>query len=424
MSLPGRWRAIRRLGVVVALVMSILGRTAWAANPNQYGGQDRADAASELIVLGVQRGIDSLPLISGQSVTYEFDSTSDAPGRTTRLGPTVLPSSQVVEPGTFAVQCAASYFELAQTFQPINYLFDFSGTPAQQGVSKLGLKVDAKVGLLNISATYGISSRIEVDASVPITIVDAQASEIFPTYPSDLSVPPQDAQLAAVVFPRGQTQEGISALNGGLKSGQVVLRTASLSSLGFDFNDGTHVGLGRISLGGKAVVLSTPRFQLALYPQLLMPSPSQNEFSGPDSAAIFPQVAATVKVMDALRWHSSVGYDYDFNHDALRSFTWRSGGSFALQAFELDLGFGGSEYDSAIQWTPNVIHGQAPAPYLQATGYAVDKHTTGTSLVDILLGGKVRVAAETFLSGGVSIPIVSPGFQPDALGTIAIERVF
>ncbi len=413
-----RPRRITRRVAVVAWAALVFARSAPAQNANQLGGQDRADAATQLIVLGVQRGIDSLPVISGQSVTYEFDPTSDALGRTARLGSTVLPSSQVIEPGTVAVQVAASYFELGETFQPINYLFSFSGS-ATRAVAKLGLSAQAQVGLLDLSATYGISSRIEVSASLPITVVDAQASQIFSTLPGN------GADLQGYPVYGGDVQSAIRGLDSALRpGGGLTLRQASLSSLGFGFNDGTHVGVGRISVGGKGILLATTHLQIAFSPRFLLPSPSENEFAGPESAAILPQLTATLKFTDALRLHSSVGYDYDFNNAALRSFTWRAGGSFASQWAECDLGFGGAEYDAPVRWTPSVIHGVAPPPYVEATGHALDDNTTSTSLVDVLVGAKVRVTDTMVVSGGVSIPIVSPGFQPDALGTIAVERTF
>ena len=424
MNHPGSRRHVTPRIVAVVWATLVFPHPTPAQNPNQFGGQDRANAASQLIVLGVQRGIDSLPLTSGQAVTYEFDPASDALGRTARLGPTVLPSSQVIEPGTLALQVAASYFEQAETFQPINYMFTFDGTP-RQGVAKLGLTAKADVGLLNFSLVYGISSRIEVSVSVPITVVDAQASEIFSTLSSGLSVPPKDAQLGGYFFTDGNVPSAITALNDGLKpGGPLALRQASLSNLGFAFNDGTHVGVGRISVGGKGILLSTTQLQLAFAPQLFMPSPSENDFSGPGSAAILPQLIATLKLTDALRLHSSVGYDYDFNTAALRSFTWRAGGSFASQRIEVDLGLGGSEYDAPIQWTPSIIHGQATATAPASTGQALDNNTTGTSLVDVLVGAKVRVTDAIVISAGVSIPVVSPAFQPDALGTLAVERTF
>ena len=48
-----------------------------AAQSNQFGGQDRADAAARMIVLAVQQGISALPPASGQGVTYEFDPEAD-----------------------------------------------------------------------------------------------------------------------------------------------------------------------------------------------------------------------------------------------------------------------------------------------------------------------------------------------------------
>jgi hypothetical protein len=58
------------------------------------------------------------------------------------------------------------------------------------------------------------------------------------------------------------------------------------------------------------------------------------------------------------------------------------------------------------------------------TGTALEDTTVGTSVVDVLLGMKLRVTDAFVIAGGVSIPVVSPAFQPDVLGTIAVEWCF
>jgi hypothetical protein len=55
---------------------------------------------------------------------------------------------------------------------------------------------------------------------------------------------------------------------------------------------------------------------------------------------------------------------------------------------------------------------------------ALDDNTAGTSVVDVLLGMKLRLTDAFVVAGGVSIPVVNPAFQPDVLGTIAGEWCF
>jgi hypothetical protein len=45
-------------------------------------------------------------------------------------------------------------------------------------------------------------------------------------------------------------------------------------------------------------------------------------------------------------------------------------------------------------------------------------------VVDLLFGMKLRVSDTTIIAAGVSVPVVNPAFQPDALGTIAVEWRF
>ncbi len=95
-------------------------------------------------------------------MAFEFDAASDALRRSTHLGPTVLRNSHTVGPGIFSLQVTASYFELADSFRPINYLITQEQPPGEQGLAKLGLKASAHVTLINLSATYGVSQRIDV----------------------------------------------------------------------------------------------------------------------------------------------------------------------------------------------------------------------------------------------------------------------
>jgi len=119
-----------------------------------------------------------------------------------------------------------------------------------------------------------------------------------------------------------------------------------------------------------------------------------------------------------------VGYEYDFDEAALRRFTWSAGGSVGFERLSADLGVGGSEYDQPILWTPSTVYGAQTATYPASTGHALESNGTGTSIVDILLGVKLRLGEGFVLAGGVTVPVVNTDFQPDVLGTVAIERYF
>jgi hypothetical protein len=418
------WRFATVTAVVACWTALALITPALAQNPNQFGAQDRADAAAELIVIAVERAIASLPPTSGPSVTYEFDPASDAFRRSIRLGPTVLRSSQTIGPGNFSLQFATSYFEMAQSFRPINYLFTLDEPQARQVVSKLGLDASARVTLMNMSATYGLGTRVELSASLPITVVDAHAAQDFSTRTDALSLPAAEAPLTGILVLDGDVQEATQYLNSEIQAGRITLRQETFKDLGFDFDEGTNVGIGRISLGGKGIILSTEAFQAAAMADLFLPSPSEGAFAGSASVAVLPRLVGSLKLTDALKLHSDLGYEYDFETPELRQFTWRVGGSLAFERVAFDVGLGGSEYDTAVEWTPSVIHGGQTATLPASTGVALDDNTAGTSVVDVLLGAKLRVTDAFVIAGGVSIPVVSPAFQPDVLGTVAVEWCF
>jgi hypothetical protein len=411
---------VRRTVAAVVLSCSLSMPAALHAqgNQNQFGGQQRADAASEMIVLGVQQGISSLPPTSGQSFTYTFDPTIDVYVLSTQLGPTSFRSPQTIGAGKFSFRFATSYFELANTKQPIPYLVNEPpGNPL--GVAALGLQTDAKVGLVNLSLNYGFTNRFEAMCNVPVVVVDAQASQTFTT--SKPSGPPKQAPLSGVPIQPGPN------LNQAIGIGALHLRQESLNTLGFDFNDGTHVGVGRISLAAKAVLYPGEVVQVSAMPEFLLPSPSQAEFAGSDSAAVLPRLVTAFKLTDAVKLYVDAGYEYDFDYDELRRFVWNSGPSLAVGRATFDAGVGGSKFNQGVQWTPSTAPftaAGAPAGTTSGTIQALGDTRLGSNFIDALGGVKFRLNDRSVISGAVNVPLNNEGFRAAALGTVAVEVYF
>lgn len=55
---------------------------------------------------------------------------------------------------------------------------------------------------------------------------------------------------------------------------------------------------------------------------------------------------------------------------------------------------------------------------------ALEDHTVSTSVIDVLAGLKLRLTEGVVLARGVRVPVISPAFQPDVLGTVAVEWGF
>ncbi|MGD0946646.1 MAG: transporter [Candidatus Binatia bacterium] len=408
--------------VLFGLPLSVVPRANAAGNSNQFGGQDRAAAAAQMIVLGVQQGISSLPPTSGQSFAYQFDPASDTYVRSEQLGPTSFRSPQTVGPGKFSFRLATSYFELADTKAPIPYLVS-SPPGTALGVGALGLQADAKVALVNLSANYGFTNRVEVTMNLPVVVVDASAKQIFST--SQPTGPPQQAPFSGTPIVTDSTGKpdlaaSVGLLNQAIQAGALHLRKESLSALGFSFNDGTHVGVGRISLGVKGVLYADKIVQLAAAPEFYFPSPNQGEFAGSDSAAILPRLVAAFRLADAVRLHIDAGYDYDFDKDELRRFVWNLGPSLALGRATVDAGVGGSKFNTGIKWTPTT------APFVDNSGNpgsirALGDNRLGSNFIDALGAVKVRLGTKSVLSGAVNVPLNNEGFRAAAVGTLAVE---
>jgi len=399
----------------------------WAQLENQFGGQDRADAARQMIILGVQQGIGTLPPMSGQAFTYEYDPASDTYVRSKRLGPTVLRSPQTVGAGHLSLRVATSYFALAGSPGPIPYhVQSDQPLPGQTqpltGVALIGLNASAKVGVINLAATYGLTNRFDMTLVLPIVIVDAQASQVFSSARAGLSQPPNRAKIASVPIVNGDVAGALQRLDDALRpGGPLVLREETFSDLGFMFNGGTHAGVGRISVGANATLYADKRFQLAGAPEFFFPSPSEDNFAGSQSAAIFPRLVAAFAVASALKLHADAGYNYDFNHDELRSFTWDAGTSVPGEKVTFDLGFGGSKFNQGIQWTPTVVKAAPVQVFPAATATALGDTRLGDNFVNFIAGIKLRIAERWVASGAVSVPVTDEGFQAAAVGTLALE---
>jgi hypothetical protein len=101
-----------------------------------------------------------------------------------------------------------------------------------------------------------------------------------------------------------------------------------------------------------------------------------------------------------------------------------------LERFSVDLGFGGSEFDEQIEWTPKTVtgarqlndDGSVRVPLI--IGTRQQSAGIGASFVDLLAGAKFRVLEKTVLSGSLSVPLNNDGLRPDAVGTVAVEQYF
>jgi hypothetical protein len=272
-----------------------------------------------------------------------------------------------------------------------------------------------------------------LDVSIPIVVVDAQASNVYSTLTANLSLPPRKRPISGPAVEsdnlRSVLPNLLRTLNSNLGNKQLVLAHDRFSSQGFQFNDGTQAGVGRISVGAKGLFYTSKLVDLAFAPKFFCPSPNEAEFAGPASPAILPRLISGFPIADKLRVLADVGYNYDFDNDELRAFVWNVGASTSAGWATVDIGVGGSKYNQGIAWTPtqatfvSTLTDQAGKP-ISGTITALGDNRLGTNFVDFLGGIKVHIAANTVISGAVDIPLTDDGVRPVALGTLAIEYYF
>ena len=402
-------------GLTLAASVLVQSVPAHAQSNAAFGVQQRANAAQQMILLGVSQGVSSLPPTSGQSFVYSYDEQLDTYKATPYLGPTAYRSPLTIGKGRMSVRVATSYFELNNTQNPINYQVNGLAEPV---FTKFGLKTTAKVGLFNVAYSYGPLEWLELSVNFPITIVSAQAKSSFVTLRSAANAPINNAPVAAAT--------SIEALDRNLEpGGPLIIREGTVNQLGASFNDSTSAGLGRVSLGGKAQFLKSEYVDMAASLEVFLPSPSQAEYAGTNSGAFLPRLITAINLIDTAKLHIDVGYDHDTDFAQLRRFVWNTGASYALPGFTVDAGVGGSKFTKGIEWTPSKFTqppGQEVNVPLQFT--ALGDNTLGTNYVDFLLGLKGQITDSTVISGSVNVPLNNEGIRPAAVGTIAFEAYF
>jgi len=421
-SRPGPPRLLR----AAVLLVTVLSRAAVQGQALRLQ-QSQADAASQMIVLGVQQGIDALPPSSGQLFTYEFDPKVDAYVVTNRLGPTVFRSPQVIGERVVDVRLAASYFTINGSFTPIDYEVDVGSPDMPQPLyTRFGMNARAEVTVLGAAMSYGFSSWLEAHINLPIVFVDASADAVYLVRSRDADVPPSQVDIG--VWPSRSELDAVICTGQGTTC-RLEQRIDSYTALGLQsVSDGTTVGLGRINAGAKALVYEDERLQLAVEPELVFPSPNESQLSGSDSFALGGRFVGAVSITQLVRFYADVGYEYDVDVEELSRLPWDAGVSASTDVFAFDVGFGGSKYQKAIEWTPDV----APIPYPNDPTQVLyewvrlpdENNELGTNFVNFLFGIKVRLAEGWLVSGAVTVPLDDSGFRPVALGTVALERAF
>ncbi|MBY0274766.1 hypothetical protein K2Z84_05470 [Candidatus Binatia bacterium] len=408
------------LGVTALAASGLLdARRAGAQSNSAFGVQQRADAAQQMILLGVSQGISNLPPTSGQSFVYEYDEALDTYKATGLLGPTAYRSPLTIGKGKMSVRVAGSYFQLNNTQNPLTYEITggrAAGLPDPL-FTRFGLKTTAKVGLFNFAYSYGPLEWLELSVNVPVSLVSAKAVSSFLTPTAAADAPIGNAPVAA-----STSEEDLDIL---LDRDRIFYREGTVNQLGADFNDVTSWGLGRVSLGGKAQFLHSDYVDAAFSMEIFLPSPSEDQYAGTNSAAFLPRLITAINLFEGAKAHIDAGYDFDTDFAELRRFVWNTGVSYAIPGVTFDTGVGGSKFNRGIEWTPSSFVQPPGSEVNVPLGFtALGDNTLGTNYVDFLFGVKGQILDDMVISGAVNVPINDQGIRPEAVGTVAVEMYF
>ncbi len=375
-----------------------------AQSRNQFGRADRAAGAQQLIALSVQQAISQLPPSAGQAFTFKFDPTRDTFVRSDRQGPTALLSPRTIGKGQFSARLGVSYFRLSEEFAPVFYEITPKGGTTPTLYSKFGLDMRADVTVVDLSATYGITRWLDVFLDVPIVVVDASADQTFIGAPN--------------AAPR---RELIDLVAGDLNRQSLAERGT--------FPEGTSAGIGRIGLGARNSFYANSFMELGAVTRFSFASPTPDDLSGSDSYAIFPRVVGEFFTEAPVQLYADAGYEYDFSFSELSRFAWDVGASMAFSRGSVDLGFGGSIYDSPIRWTPDTASGDPfdggpNGAFGQGIDMTLDtpgQNEVDNDIVNLLLGGRFELTEQVLISASVTIALTNNGVRPGAVGTLGLE---
>lgn len=369
----------------------------------------QANAARLGITLGVSQGIAALPPTAGQSFVYEFEPEIETFTRGANLlGPTSFRSPLTIGRGKLSLRIASSYFEIANTQQPIAYQIAGENGP---GSPQVGLETSAKVGLVNVTCSIGPSESVELSVNVPIAVVEARANQLV--------VSGASSSGALAGFPTS-----LDALDRNLSNGSFASRAASIDRAEI-LNEGTSTGLGRVSVSGKAQFVRSQYADVAASMEVFMQNPDDNQFAGTNSYALLPRLITAINLSDAAKLHVDVGYNQDTKFSELSGLVWNTGASWANPGLTFDAGVGGFLFNKDIEWTPAVISRGESSPGVPDPPFvAVGDNTVGTNYINLLFGAKVKLAGDSVLSGAVSVPLNTQGIRPIAIGSLAFEMYF
>lgn len=403
---------VRRAATAILLLISIHAAAAPAA---RAAGLGVPSSIERTILTGVLQGVQAVRVpTSPQSFAYEFDPEINASVRGTRPGPAVLRSPATIAEGTWTARLAVSYLHLDQDYWPTTY-----EAPRSDGAlyGRFGALFTADLTLIDLSAVYGLTDRMELSLDVPLSVVDVETRYRW-LYDRDN---PRKVSI----------RNSESALEEEIASKEISSATRGPSVVTQDlfgpqrYDDGANVGLGQISLGGKYALYRGDRVAVSPSFELLLPSPNEQDLAGPESVGMTTRLLSMAELGTMATAYLDVGYTYEIQFPELTGFVWNVGTSLAPSSWlSVDVGAGGTEFSKGATGMPQVLFGKDEEQQTENTFVATTKTGLGTTAVNFLFGVKLALTDGDALTGTAVVPVAGDTIQPAAAGTIGFEHVF
>ncbi len=372
------------------LVVTLFGSWApWPARAQlegDTGDAERIASAQRLALLAVQQGLTALSPPTAQSVNYVYDPVQEIFRRNEKLGPVSFLTAETVGRNVSVLRFSAAAFSLDDSvgvFSRFDSL-DADGNVVDSGEGVESIGIDAAIYIFSLGFSYGLTDRLDVGISLPIVIADVQGFAPDP----DLG--------ARFVFTDEQ-----------------------------GFEDDSAIGLGGVALGAKAALLDTEWLAAALSFEVVLPSPNEDHYAGPESFAFFPQAAVTVPLASWLSVGGSAGYNHQLDDEELRRIAWKAGAWASLAGATFDAGVSGAEFDEDITFLPDREFFGVEEPLADGTVLvernSLEDATVDNSYVAVVSGIKWPVSRSVSLTAGVTIPVIGDGINPRVIGSLGLE---
>ena len=336
---------------------------------------------------------------ASSSVSYAYDPGADMPIRRPGvMGPIFGERAETLGAGRIDLALSYSFVDLDEIDgEPLNALVSrrsvghrFLFFPVPGGVTlrdgrftsllpvRVALDVDVKAHIVAPSLTYGLTSDLDVNLTLPVvrTSLDVRARTRAP-----------DPRRPVFALPRGEPP-----------------------MLGVRAGSDTSEGIGDVLLRTKYVVRRGAPVDVALGLGLSLPSGRSGDFQGTGTTRVQPTLIASRTIGTRLEMLANAGMDLVADEVARSVVRWAAGGTTMLAG--------------PLALTAVVLGRHELAPPGDRIARPFFFQIRRSDVVDASVGLRWRFAAAAVLSANALVPLNKGGLRAEVIPTVALEYSF